>query len=91
VAEAADWFDVPEEDRIAFKKYYGANIDPTRLVIQKNVDSLIEPDYPKDAVIFRLVRQSPAIVSDVAMHDMEFLAMESFRIDLRRRTDSAFF
>lgn len=91
VAEAADWFDVPEEDRIAFKKYYGVNIDPTRLVIQKNVDSLIEPDYPKDAVIFRLVRQSPAIVSDVAMHDMEFLAMESFRIDLRRRTDSAFF
>ncbi len=82
VAEGADWFDVPEEDRIAFKKYYGTNIDPSRLVIQKNVDSAIEPDFPEDAAIFRVVRQYPAIVSDVAMHDMEFTAMESFTIDL---------
>ncbi|KUL05139.1 MAG: Transglutaminase domain protein, partial [Methanomicrobiales archaeon 53_19] len=85
VAEAADWFDVPEDDRIAFKKYYGTNIDPTRMVIQKNVDANVEPDYPDDAAIFRLVRQYPAIVSDVSMEDMELIAMEGFRIDLAKK------
>jgi transglutaminase-like putative cysteine protease len=82
VAEGADWFDVPEEDRIAYKRYYGTNIDPARLVIQKNVDANVEPDYPKDAAIFRLVRQYPAIISDVSMEDMELIAMGSFKIDL---------
>ena len=85
VAEAADWFDVPEDDRIAFKKYYGTNIDPTRMVIQKNIDANVEPDYPDDAAIFRLVRQYPAIVSDVSMEDMELIAMQGFRIDLAKK------
>lgn len=86
VAESADWFDVFEEDRIAFQKYYGTNIDPTRLVIQKNVDAPVEPDYPGDAAVFRLVRQYPAILSDGAMHDLEFVGMEGFRIDLVARS-----
>lgn len=85
VAEAADWFDVPEDDRIAFKKFYGTNIDPTRMVIQKNVDANVEPDYPDDAAIFRVVRQYPAIVSDVSMEDMELIAMQGFRIDLVKK------
>ncbi|GAA5262799.1 transglutaminase-like domain-containing protein [Methanocalculus sp. MC3] len=82
VAEGADWFDIPEDDRIAFRQYYGTNIDPTRMVIQKNVDANVEPDYPDDAAIFRLVRQYPAIISDVSMEDMELIAMGSFKIDL---------
>ncbi|MDO9539491.1 MAG: transglutaminase-like domain-containing protein, partial [Methanocalculus sp.] len=82
VAEGAEWFDIPEEDRIAFKKYYGTNIDPARLVIQKNVDATVEPDYPDDAAVFRLVRQYPVILSDASMQDMEFLAMGGFRINL---------
>ena len=85
VAEGADWFDVPEEDRIDYKRYYGTNIDPTRMVIQKNVDANVEPDYPDDAAIFGLVRQYPAILSDVSMQDMELLAMEGFRIDLVKK------
>ncbi|MCQ1538117.1 transglutaminase domain-containing protein [Methanocalculus taiwanensis] len=82
VADGGDWFDIPEDDRIAFRRYYGTNIDPTRLVIQKNVDATVIPDYPKGAVIFRLCRQYPAIVSDTSMQDMELIAMGSFRIDL---------
>jgi len=36
------------------------HIDPARLVIQKDVDAAMDPAIPDDAVVFRLVRQSPA-------------------------------
>ncbi|WP_343089290.1 transglutaminase domain-containing protein [Methanocalculus natronophilus] len=85
VADGGDWFDIPEDDRAAFKRYYGTNIDPTRLVIQKNVDATVIPDYPEGAVIFRVVRQFPAIISDTSMEDMELFAMESFRIELEKK------
>ncbi|WP_211531398.1 transglutaminase-like domain-containing protein, partial [Methanocalculus chunghsingensis] len=82
VADVADLFDIPEDERRAFKQYYGSNIDPTRLVIQKNVDAAIDPAYPDDAAVFRLVRQYPAILSDVSMLDLDLFGMGAFRIDL---------
>jgi len=43
VAEVADWLDTSEENRGLFKDYYSSNLDPTRLVIQKNVDAEMSP------------------------------------------------
>lgn len=80
VAEIADWVDISEADRSAFKEYYATNLDPARLVIQKNVDAPMDPSLPDDAVIFRLVRQQPAIVSATADYDIDLLGTNWFTI-----------
>jgi transglutaminase-like putative cysteine protease len=82
VAEAADWVVLSDEKRTAFKDYYAANLDPARLAIQKNVDAPMDPALPDDAVSFRVVRQSPAIVSDTADYDIELFCMGCFGISL---------
>jgi hypothetical protein len=82
VAEIADWVDITEADRTAFKEYYATNLDPARLVIQKNVDAPMDPPLPGDAVIFRLVRQQPAIVSDSAEYDIDLAGMERFTVSV---------
>ena len=81
-AEAADWAAIPDEKRTAFKEYYAANLDPARLVIQKNVDAPMDPALPDDAVTFRVVRQYPAIVSDTADYDLDLFCMGCFGINL---------
>ncbi|WAI00343.1 transglutaminase-like domain-containing protein [Methanogenium organophilum] len=70
VAEIADWVEIGEDEREAFKTYYANNLDPARFVIQKDVDVIMDPAFPKDAVVFRLVRQAPAVVCDSA--DVDF-------------------
>lgn len=82
VAEIADWVDIPEEDRVVFKTYYANNLDPARLVIQKDVDVEMDPTVPEDAVVFRVVRQSPAIISDEATVDIEAIPEFHFTIDV---------
>lgn len=82
VAEAGDWVVIPEEKRSAFKDYYATNLDPARLVIQKNVDAPMDPALPEDAAIFRVVRQYPAIVSDTADYDLDLFWQEGFSISL---------
>ena len=82
VAEVADWVAIPEEKGAAFKDYYAANLDPTRFVIQKNVDAPMDPSLPGDAVVFRVVRQYPAIVCDTAEDDLDLVGMECFGISL---------
>ncbi|NLM28964.1 MAG: transglutaminase domain-containing protein [Methanomicrobiales archaeon] len=82
VAEAADWVVIPEEKRSAFKDYYAANLDPTRLIFQKNVDAPMDPAIPDDAVVFRAVRQIPAVVSDTADYDLDLFWQEGFSISL---------
>ncbi len=82
VAEIADWVAIPDEERSAFKDYYAANLDPARLVIQKNVDAPMDPALPEDAVVFRIVRQNPAIISDTADNDLDLLCLECFSISL---------
>ena len=78
----ADWLPVPDEEREAFKEYYAMNLDPARLVIQQNVDAPMDPPIPDDAVVFRLVRQTPAIVSDTADYDIDLACMGCFNISL---------
>lgn len=82
LADAADWVVMPEEKRTAFKDYYAANLDPARLVIQKNVDAPMDPALPDDAVTFRIVRQVPAVVSDTADYDIDLFCADNFRISL---------
>lgn len=83
VAEMADWVAISDEKRSAFKTYYAANLDPARLVIQKDVDTPMDPALPDDAVIFRIVRQTPAIVSATADNDLDLIGSDYFSIDLR--------
>lgn len=82
VAEIADWVDVPEEERKSFKTYYANNLDPARLVIQKDVDALVTPAFPEDAVVFRLVRQTPTVVCDEATVDLDLESGFRFTISL---------
>lgn len=80
VAEIADWVDIAEEDRDTFKNYYANNLDPARLVIQEDVDAPMDPAIPADAVVFRTVLQSPAIVCDTAVGDLDLFAGRYFTI-----------
>ncbi len=82
VADVADWLTVPDEEREAFREYYAQNLDPTRFVIQKNVDAPMDPPLPDDAVVFRLVRQTPAIVADTADYDIDLACMACFSVNL---------
>lgn len=44
VADAADWTgQISEEQRTAFKEYYFGNLDPYRLVVQRDVDQALLP------------------------------------------------
>lgn len=83
VAEMADWFSLSDEKRSAFKAYYAANLDPTRLIIQKDLNAPMDPPLPEDAVVYRAVRQTPAIVSATADVDLDLIGPDYFSIDLR--------
>lgn len=82
MAEVADWIDIPEEKRIAFRDYYAENLDPARMVIQKNVDAVMDPPLPEDTTVFRLVRQYPAIVADTAEYNMAIPGEWTFKVNL---------
>ncbi len=82
VAEAGDRATIPDEKRTAFKDYYAANLNPARLVIQKNVDVPMDPALPEDAAILRVVRQYPAIVSDTTDCDLDLFSGDCFSISL---------
>ena len=84
VAEAADWVYTSDEDREIFKKYYSSSLDPARYVIQKNVDVEMKPDIPGDDVAFRLVRQTPAIITDSPEYAPGLLFEDYFTLDLRK-------
>ena len=82
VAEIADWVDIAEEERETFKNYYANNLDPARLVIQKDVDAPMSPAFPEGAVVFRTVRQNPAVVCDEATVDLDLASAFHFTISL---------
>ncbi|MBP2132375.1 transglutaminase-like putative cysteine protease [Methanomicrobium sp. W14] len=83
VADVADWVNTSDEKRDEFKKYYSSNLDPTRYIIQKNVDAEMSPEFSPDAVALRIVRQTPAIVCDTAVNDLDLLAEDYFTVDLK--------
>jgi len=83
VAEIADRVDIAEKEREKFRAYYANNLDPTRLFIQKDVDVPMNPSLPADAVVFRLVRQVPAVLCDEGETDLDLLAGEYFTIHVK--------
>ncbi|WFN36372.1 transglutaminase domain-containing protein [Methanomicrobium antiquum] len=82
VADAADWVEVSEDKRVAFKEYFAHNLDNTRFVIQKDVDAEMSPAIPADAAVFRVVRQMPAVLCDEADFDIDLYSGEGFKIEL---------
>jgi hypothetical protein len=87
VAERADWLDTSEKNRERFKAYSACNLDPTRLVIRKDVDVEMDPAIPNAAVVFGLVRQYPAIISDTAEEDLDLLSGRYFTVTAEARTE----
>jgi len=82
VAEGGDWFVVSEEKRAAYKAYYAHNLDPARLIFQKNVDVPMDPEIPGDAPLFRMVRQQPAVVCDTGSIELLISGLDGFVVSL---------
>lgn len=82
VAETAGWVRMSDENRTRFRDYYASRLDPGRYIIQKSVDVPLDPPIPKNAVVFRLVRQTPAVVAPTSDRDLNIAAMEGFTVDL---------
>jgi len=74
---------ISDEKRSATKTYSATNLNPMRLVIQKNIDTPMDPPLPDDVVVFGIVRQTPAIVSPTADNDLDYIGTKCFSIDLR--------
>jgi len=41
------------------------------------------PAIPDDAVVFRLARQTPAVIYDDSDADIDFASLDSYSVDLR--------
>jgi len=82
-ADDADWVDIDDERRAEWKEYFAHNLDNTRFVIQKDVDAEMTPAIPDDAVVFRLARQTPAVIYDDSDADIDFASLDSYSVDLR--------
>ncbi|WFN34392.1 transglutaminase domain-containing protein [Methanogenium sp. S4BF] len=87
VAEIADWLDTSDENRELFKESLSSNLDPARFVIQKDVDAEMVPSFPDGAVVFRLVLQKPAIISEAGEYDLDLLSGDYFSIRLEAGTE----
>ncbi len=83
-AECGDWFPAASDKRKEFKRYYGSNLDPARMVIQKNVDAPLDPPIPPGSPVFRVVRQCPAVVCSTATKDIDLIAESNFSVELEK-------
>jgi hypothetical protein len=74
VAETADWsWTLSDEEKEAFKDYFFANLDPYRMVIQKDVSVPLHPD-PEEPVAMAMAIQFPAMVCDGSIEDPSITA-----------------
>jgi len=82
-AEDADWVDIDDDRRAEWKEYFAHNLDNTRYVIQKDVDAEMKPAIPDDAVVFRLARQTPAVIYNECDVDIDFSTLDYYSVDLK--------
>jgi len=69
IAETVNYFDdISEADKKAFKEYFFGNMDPYRLVFQKDVDAPLIP-APSVRVSLPMAIQEPAAVCETAPSD----------------------
>lgn len=74
VAETADWsWSMSEEEKDAFKEYFFGNLDPYRMVIQKDVNLIPSPE-PGERLAMETAIQFPAMVCSGSMDDPSMLA-----------------
>ena len=75
-AETADWsYNATADQRHQFKAYYFGGLDPYRYIIQKDVDIPLTPD-PGNAVLFKMVVQSPKVVCDTCPDDVDLILQQ---------------
>ncbi|MGC9366278.1 MAG: transglutaminase-like domain-containing protein [bacterium] len=78
VAESSDWTDkISESQRDIFQQYFFGNLDPYRMVIQKDVDVVLNP-LPDEEVIFTMAIQYPAAVCSTCDQDIGFKVVENW-------------
>jgi transglutaminase-like putative cysteine protease len=83
IAESADWaYNATDEERSEFKDYYFGNLDPYRMVIQKDTNIPFVPD-PGDAEIFGMVLQIPTGTCNTSSDDIESIAAAHWKWDVR--------
>lgn len=83
-AETADWaYNATLDDRHRFKAYYFGSLDPYRYIIQKDVDIPLTPD-PGDAVLFKMVVQSPKAVCDTCPDDVDLTLQQYYTTTVNR-------
>lgn len=82
MAEIADWsFDATEEERATFKGFYFCNLDPYRLVIQKDVDIPMHPE-PGDFVLFTMAHKKATGVCLASIEDVEVVVIQYWVSDI---------
>jgi hypothetical protein len=84
IAEGGDWAYNATSDQVRqWKGYYFGSLDPYRYIIQKDVDIPIVPD-PGNAVMFRMVVQSPKISCDSCNEDVDLLLTSNWTTVVNR-------
>ena len=83
-AETADWaYNATPDERHRFKAYFFDSLDPYRYIIQKDVDIPLTPD-PGDAVLFKMVVQSPKAVCDTCPDDVDLTLQQYYTTTVKR-------
>ncbi|MDO8873776.1 MAG: transglutaminase domain-containing protein [Methanoregula sp.] len=83
-AETADWsYNATPDERYRFREYYFGSLDPYRYIIQKDVDIPITPD-PGNAVLFRMVVQSPKVICDTCPEDLDLFLQANWKVDVKK-------
>ena len=84
IAEGGDWaYNATPDQLHQWKDYYFGSLDPYRYIIQKDVDIPIVPD-PGNAVMFRMVVQSPKIACDTCNEDVDLLLANNWTTLVKR-------
>ena len=84
IAEGGDWAYNATRDQVhQWKEYYFGSLDPYRYIIQKDVDIPIVPD-PGNAVMFRMVVQSPKVSCDTCNGDVDLLLTGNWTTVVKR-------
>ncbi len=82
VAETADWsWCLSDSEMQVFKDYFFGNLDPYRMVVQKDVSVPLSP-LPVEPVAFATAIQFPAAVCVESMVDVSFITARYWRFSV---------
>lgn len=82
VAETADWSgSLESEEADAFKEFFFGNLDPYRMVIQKDVGIAPSPD-PGEELAMETALQFPAVACDRSPRDLSIVAASGWEFSV---------